>query len=425
MEGSLKDLRGKAGALADRIEAANAEAGTDFDFTKVTNMGDGDTKARVEAYQAVVEELNDAQQSIEQLETVQQAGMKAAKARGDSGQPDTPDADAQMKARQEAFDRWEASGSPSRMSKSIGAQFTEHEDYTSVLGKQKKQVSVEMKEIEVKTLFETSAGFAPESTRTGKIEEAALRPIQVTDLIPSTTTGQASVVYMVETVTTTAAAERNEGAAYAEADISYAEASSTVRSLGVSLPVTDEQLDDVPRIRGMIDGRLIFFLQQRVDSQILTGDGSAPNLEGLLNTTGLQTQALSNEPAQDTVRKAMTNVRVTGRARPSAIVMHPNDWQDIRLQRTADGIYIFGNPTDAGVERLWGLPIVESDAITEGTALTGDFAMHSELASRMGVDVQIGFVSDDFTKGKQTIRAGLRTAFVVYRGAAFCTATGI
>ena len=39
--------------------------------------------------------------------------------------------------------------------------------------------------------------------------------------------------------------------------------------------------------------------------------------------------------------------------------------------------------------------------------------------------VEVGFINDDFIKGKKAIRADIRAAFVVYRPAAFCTVTGI
>ena len=230
---------------------------------------------------------------------------------------------------------------------------------------------------------------------------------------------------MRETVTTEAAAERAEGAAYAEADISYAEDSSTVRSIGVNLPITDEQLEDVDGIRGLIDGRLMLFLRRRLDLQVLVGNGTAPNLSGILDAVGIQTQAKGADPVFDAIHKAITLVQITGAAIPSGIVLHPNDWQDIRLTRTADGIYILGNPADPSMMRLWGLPVTISDRLTENTGLVGDFATHCELRPRRGIEVQVGFVNTQFTEGEQTIRAGLRTAFVVYRAAAFCTITGI
>ena len=54
---------------------------------------------------------------------------------------------------------------------------------------------------------------------------------------------------------------------------------------------------------------------------------------------------------------------------------------------------------------LWGVPVVETDILTEGTGLVGDFTAHSQLWYRQGVEVLAGYVGTQFTEGEQTIRA--------------------
>ena len=231
---------------------------------------------------------------------------------------------------------------------------------------------------------------------------------------------------MEETTYANNAAEIREAAQFPEAQLALTEKSSPVRKIATWLPVTDEQLEDEAHARGYIDNRLPFMLRQRLDSQLINGDGSAPNLKGVLNTAGIQTQAKGTDPTPDAVYKAMTKVKVSGRAQPDYVVMHSNDWQKVRLLRTADGIYIWGSPLETGQPRIWGLPIVENDVIAEGTALIGDFGNHSELVSRRGIDVQItNSHADFFINGKQAIRADLRCAMVVYRPGAFCSVTGL
>ena len=275
-------------------------------------------------------------------------------------------------------------------------------------------------------LFETSAGWAPESTRTGVVVPYATRPIQVTDLIPKAATNQAAIVYMEETTATSAAAERAEGGAYPESELVTTQRTKTVYSIGTSLPVTDEQLEDVAQAQGYINDRLGFFVLQRMDGQEINGNGVAPNLTGILNASGLQTQAAGIDPVPDAIYKAMTKIRVTGRAFPSAAIFHPNDWQDVRLLRTADGVYIWGSPAESGPEMIWGLRVVQSDIIAENTALVGDFSPAMlALYIKRGLEVQVGYVNTDFTTGQQTVRAGIRAALVVYRGAAFCSVTGV
>ncbi len=92
----------------------------------------------------------------------------------------------------------------------------------------------------------------------------------------------------------------------------------------------------------------------------------------------------------------------------------------------ADGIYLWGNPSDAGTMRMWGLPVVSNESLTVGTALVGSFLLPwITLFERRGIVVERGFVGTNFTDGMQTIRASGRWAVAVYRPPAFCTATGL
>lgn len=277
-----------------------------------------------------------------------------------------------------------------------------------------------------KALLQTGAGYAPEVLRQPGFVEAATRPIQLLDIIPMFPTGQAAIKYMEETTRTHAAAEASEGGDYAESTFAFTERSTPVEKITDSVPVTDEQLEDVAMMEGYINSRLMFGVRQRLDRQVIAGDGSAPNLKGLKNVSGIQTQAKGSDPVMDAFFKAMTKIMLTGRAMATHHVMHPTDWQNIRLTRTADGIYIFGSPTDAGPARLWGLPVVMQDAVSAGWGMTGSFdPSWISLFERRGVDVQIGYVGTQFAQGKRTVRADMRAALAVFRPAAFCEVTDL
>jgi HK97 family phage major capsid protein len=311
--------------------------------------------------------------------------------------------------------------------KSFGQLVTEHDVYKRwQKGDMGGKIVLDMGMAELKTLFQTSAGWAPESTRTGTVVPAVTRPLQVTDIMPTGRTGMANVVYMEETTRTHSAAEKAEGAAYAESTFVLTERTSAVRKITDSVPVTDEQLEDVAMVQSYLEGRLNFGVQQRLDGQIIAGDGIAPNLEGIVNVTGIQTLANAAEPVPDTIFNMMKLIRVTGRAMPTHVLLHPNDWAPIRLLRTADGLYIWGNPSEQGPERIWGLPVVQNESLTENTGLVGSFLLPwITVFERRGIVVERGFVGDQFKEGKQTIRASGRWAQVVYRPAAFGTVTNI
>ena len=277
-----------------------------------------------------------------------------------------------------------------------------------------------------KALMTTAAGFAPESPRLPGYVEGVSRPIELLDIIPTSQTGNDSVKYMLETTRNHGAAEAAEGGAYAESEFVFTEKTSPVQKITDNLPVTDEQLSDVPFMATYINGRLSFGARQRLDRQCLIGDGNDPNLRGLKNTVGIQVQAKGADPVPDAFYKAMVKIRLTGGAIPTHHVIHPTDWQGIRLLKTADGVYIFGSPSESGPDRLWGLPVAQNSADAAGTAYTGSFQpAWVSLSERSGVVIEIGYVGTQFTEGKRTVRATLRAALTFFRPAAFCSVTGL
>lgn len=406
---ALKEAQDKLDAKNKELFAVLDEAGPQYDMKLVKSL-QGDTAAKVAWIQAKNAEIDEIGKEVEGYRSVAKAaGRRSAASKETGSEPDArkagrPDRDEQVQA------------------KSFGELFVASSAFKGKQGAIGPEATLDL---ELKTLMQTSAGWLPETNRTGRVVDLATRPIQVLDFIPTTTTAQAAVVYMEETTFTNNAAETAEAGTSPESALALTEVSSPVRKVSTFIPITDEQLEDVDQARGYVDNRLRFMLRQRMDLQVLVGNGTAPNLRGINNIVGIQTQAKGADPTPDAFYKAMVKVRVTGRAVPDLHVMHPNDWMDIRLLRTADGVYIWGNPSEAGPERLWGLPVAQSDAQTEGTGLTGDTSF-LELSMRRGIVVQVSNShSTYFVEGKQAVRADVRAAFIVYRPASWSTVTGI
>lgn len=408
---ALDDVEGKIKHIHNEIGTFLDEAGSELDMSKVKSVT-GDSKAKVDWLRGKESELAELTVDRDGLLVVQKAAdrQKAADDAGDKGGGEGG-ADQGYRVK---------GGDGAEQPKSLGELFVQSVAFKGRQGSVGPEARLAF---DVKALFATTTGVPPETTRTGKLVEFATTPLDVLGLVPNTTTAQAAVVYMEETTYTNTAAETAEAATYPEAALALVERSSPVRKIAVYLPMTDEQLEDVPYAQSYVNTRLPNMVRQRLNTQILIGNGTAPNLRGILNTAGIQTRVLGADTATDAVHKAITSVMVIAQSIPNAVAMNPLDWQDIRLSKTADGIYLWGSPSDAGVPRIWGLPVAMAQGLPAGTRVVGDFNQ-SELAVRRGMDVQVSNShADFFINGKQAVRADMRAAFVVYRPAAFHTVT--
>jgi HK97 family phage major capsid protein len=384
------------------IQAVFTEAGPDMDFSKVKSL-EGDTKAKVEKLQAMTKELDEGKAEYDALKKLDTDAKRIA------GWDTTVGKQADGKVEEKP------------KFKSLGEAFIE-----SKAGSELKGRAVDVPGIDVKTLMQASAGWDPENVRSGRVELYAQQALGVLDYIPMGTCSGDMYKYMKETTFTNNAAETSEGGVYGEAALAYTETSDEVEKVAVWLPITDEQLEDNLGLASLINQRLTYMLKARVESQVLTGDGISPNLWGALNLSSVQSQAKGTYSTPDALHMGITKVRATGFAEPSVVFMHPNDWQGVRLLTTADGIYIFGSPNDAGVQRIWGVPVCVTTFETENTAMVGAFASHSMLFIRRGIQFKVSDSHDTyFIYGKQAIRCDMRAAMVYFRDTAFCKVTGI
>jgi HK97 family phage major capsid protein len=274
----------------------------------------------------------------------------------------------------------------------------------------------------MKTLL-TLSDLAPQSSRRPGIIQSAQDETTVGDLVLQGTTDSNVLTYYEETTFTNAAATVAEGDAKPESALDFTERTDTVRKIATWIPATSEFLEDNAGIRSYIEQRLRFMLEREEEDQILNGNGDAPNLSGILDRS-IQSVTSSND--LDAIYHAITEVRVDGQAEPTAVVIHPLSWQNLRLAKNSGEYYGPGPFAPDNVERIWGLQVRVTPLIAEGTALVGAFRPHAQVFRKGGVRVVASTEhSTYFTENKVAILAEERLAFAVYRPSAFCKVTGL
>ena len=324
--------------------------------------------------------------------------------------------------------------------KTIGEQFTDTAAYQNYMSNGVKGVD---SQAEFKTTLNTT-GYPPESLRAPGILETALRdPNAVIGLFDQIQTDQNAFVYLEETTFTNNAGEIAESGDISSANesaLAFTERTESIRKIATFLPVTDELLADVSGIQGYVNSRLTTMMRLRMDNQLLNGDGSAPNLTGVLNKSGINTFAYGSYSGElrkiGQIYQAITEIRKDAFVEPDSIVMHPSDWYDIVTSTNAVETSGARNPlfvvaggfgADAA-PTIWGLKVVPSTAIAEGTMLVGKFGGGdaAQIITRQGVDLAVSDShSDFFAKNQLAIRLTMRMGFVVYKPTAFCSITAM
>ena len=165
---------------------------------------------------------------------------------------------------------------------------------------------------------------------------------------------------------------------------------------------------------------------QAEETQILSGDGNAPNLRRMFDTAGIQTQALGADSRTDAIAKAITKCFTVGNQVADAICLHPTNWEAIRLEKDANGGYSHADPLAGDAFTLWGLPVLSSVAMTLGTALVGAFAGYAVVYDRQQATVEFARESGtNFATNAITFRGESRIGLAVTRPTGFVQVTGL
>lgn len=262
-----------------------------------------------------------------------------------------------------------------------------------------------------------------------------LQPLTVADLFAQGATNGDSVRYIKEATYTQAATRVAEGGNKPEATLDLDIVVDVVEKTAVFLNVTDEMLSDFAQMSSFINGRLGYMVQSLEDVQLISGSGTN-QIRGILNRTGIQTISGAANTVDQFLRaiEYVRGANGVGFGQPDAVVINPLDWLKVRLTKDTNGQYLFGGPGYApygtggfsNVSFMWGVPVVATTAIAQGTALAGAFRTAAQIFRRMGLTIEsTNSHASNFIANIITIRAEQRMALAVYQPNKFCAITAI
>lgn len=255
------------------------------------------------------------------------------------------------------------------------------------------------------------------------------RPLTLRQLMSSSTTNSDTVEFaFVDGVDQNAAftpeATETTGSSGTkpQSGFTFRRQTTTVKTIANWAAITKRALADVGQVRAMIDQFLRYGIEEEIDRQLIAGDGTGENLMGLANVSGTQNLSGSSSVLEDleAIRRAKTRVRLGARTNANAVLLNPEDREEIDLLRDGNEHYYMGGPVAAGGNTtMWGLPVVESEVLDRGQAYVGDFTK-SVIYDRQQASIAVTDSHDNFfIRNLVAILAETRLAFAVLQPAAF------
>lgn len=274
-----------------------------------------------------------------------------------------------------------------------------------------------MKEVKV-----TSAGVvAPVYDTT--IQPGIRQELRIRDLLTAIPVTGQNYTYFREKLHTRGAGMVAEGGTKPTSDVTFESATDRVKKIAVWMPVTEEALADVPQMQGYIQELLRYDLKLEEENQILKGDGTGENLNGLMTQATIYDANLTKagDTSIDIVRRGIYQVRKQSKLSADGVVMSELDWMNIELQKDGENRYLFANLQGLVTPILWGRPVITSDSMDEGDAdaggefLIANFARAAILFDRMSYLFKMGLINDMFIKNMIALLAEERLGLGVRR----------
>jgi HK97 family phage major capsid protein len=278
--------------------------------------------------------------------------------------------------------------------------------------------------MEIKNTVVGSDTTAAPDRRAGVVG-GAFQMLTMESLFPAIPTSSNAIEFTKENVFTNNAAEAAEGASKAESSLTFTLVNMPISTVAHWIKISRQLAADNAALAAYIDLRMRYGVNRKVETQLVSGDGTAPNISGILDSGNFTAHGYADAALGATlkklvlVRKVIGDLEAAGYA-PSGIVFNPADWAQVEIDIfTANTNLVAFRYDEMGRPVLFGVPVVKSVGMTADSFAVGDFTQSGTIHNREGVVVEMSDSDgDNFTKNLLTLRAERRLALATERPAA-------
>ena len=246
---------------------------------------------------------------------------------------------------------------------------------------------------------------------------------QLRDVLSSRTEAGGSIIWNRETAETDSSSPKAFGAAAVETSKTVTRQESTFKTLMNFYSMPEEFFNDISNFESYISGRLMGDLLDLESRQIIHGDGTGNNYNGLntfgttlatdgdfgdwADSIGSGTVDANRYDAITAVGSILEQEDFTA----DCVVVNPFDYYQIALIKANTGEYVLqqaAGASGAGVMQLTnGIEVVKSNAQAAGTFTVFD-KMAAEYVMREGVSLEFDRNANDFQTNSISVRAIIR-----------------
>lgn len=262
-------------------------------------------------------------------------------------------------------------------------------------------------------------GVIAAETIVDQIKYDPSRSVHIRSLLPLGSTDAQTIRFPKETAYSDGAAATAEAAAFGQSDFDLAASTVNVEKIGTYMRITGEMLDDIKQLTSYLSARVPEKVLSVEDNEILNGDGSSPNLDGLFTdgtafAAGGFALAIESANEFDVLTVALNQLALAN-YQADTILLNPTDLHKMILLKSTANEYL-RNQIFSGLQpTINGIPVTVNTAVTAGKFLVGNLRQASQLWIRENLAVEFSREdSDNFQKNFVTVRAMERVALTNY-----------
>jgi HK97 family phage major capsid protein len=297
--------------------------------------------------------------------------------------------------------------------KSAAEEFVASEQYKQLVAGNTQRARIELKN----TVTSNGNTVFPDQ-RPGVIP-GSFQPLTVRQVLRAIPVTSNMVNSLREASWTNSAAEASQGSAKNESDVTFEQYNVPITTVAHWIKISNQLLADAPAVVAYIETRLRDGLAQRIEAQLINGNGTSPNLSGFTDSGNFTAYTpTSDDLLVDAINRIKYTMWAAGNM-PDTVIVNPADWGAMERTREGanSGTYLYGMPGMNAGMNPFGLNVVLSQYLQAGKIIVGRMTDSAVLYNRSGAVVEMGYVDKDFTNNLITIRAEERLGLGVDRPA--------